>query len=119
MSGLFNGDTGVVVDGGGRGVVAVVDAADGPREVALSRLADVADLSATTVHKAQGSEVDAVTVVLPPVGSRLLTRELLYTAVTRARRSVRVVGTPEAVLAAVGTPVRRATGLSTRVAPVR
>ncbi len=54
-----------------------------------------------TVHKSQGSEAHAVTVVLPPEESPLLTRELFYTAVTRARRSVTVVGTEAAVRVAV------------------
>jgi exodeoxyribonuclease V alpha subunit len=64
-----------------------------------------------TVHKAQGSEADSVTVVLPPPDSPLLTRELLYTAVTRARTRVRVVGTEEAVRRSVARPVLRASGL--------
>jgi exodeoxyribonuclease V alpha subunit len=68
-----------------------------------------------TVHKSQGSQADAVTVLLPDVTSPLLTRELFYTAVTRARRRVRVVGTPEAVRAAVGRRARRATGLAERL----
>ena len=52
-----------------------------------------------TVHKSQGSQARHVTVLLPPDDSPLLTRELLYTAVTRARESVTVVGTPEKVRA--------------------
>ena len=61
-----------------------------------------------TIHKSQGSQADRVTVLLPDEGSRLLTRELFYTAVTRAQEHVRVVGTEAAVRAAV---TRRATGL--------
>ena len=64
-----------------------------------------------TIHKSQGSEVEHVTVVLPPPGSRVLSRELLYTAVTRARSSVLVVGTEESVRAAVRRRVARASGL--------
>ena len=52
-----------------------------------------------------------MTVVLPPPESPLLTRELLYTAVTRAREHVRILGTEEAVRAAVARPVGRASGL--------
>jgi exodeoxyribonuclease V alpha subunit len=52
-----------------------------------------------------------VSVVLPPATSPLLTRELLYTAVTRAQELVRVVGSADAVRAAVERPVRRASGL--------
>ncbi|HTY29033.1 MAG TPA: ATP-binding domain-containing protein, partial [Mycobacterium sp.] len=56
-----------------------------------------------------------VTVLLPPEDSRLLTRELLYTAVTRAREKVRVVGTAAQLRAAVGRRAVRATGLSLRL----
>lgn len=67
-----------------------------------------------TVHKAQGSEADSVTVILLPAESPLLTRELLYTAVTRARSHARVIGTHDAVRAAVTRPVVRASGLRER-----
>ena len=62
-------------------------------------------MHAMTVHRGQGSQFRRVTVVLPPAESPLLTRELLYTAVTRAREHVRVVGTEAAVRAAVERPV--------------
>ena len=64
-----------------------------------------------TVHRGQGSQFAHVSLVLPPATSPLLTRELLYTAVTRARELVRIVGGAEAVRAAVERPVRRASGL--------
>jgi exodeoxyribonuclease V alpha subunit len=111
-TGLYNGDTGVVVA-----------TPDGPRvafparePLAPSRLADVATVHAMTVHRGQGSQFARVTVVLPPAESPLLTRELLYTAVTRAREFVRVVGSEAAVRAAVGRPVSRASGLRHRLA---
>ena len=68
-----------------------------------------------TVHKSQGSEARAVTVVLPPTDSPLLTRELFYTAVTRARQELVVVGTDDAVRAAVERRVQRASGLAERL----
>jgi exodeoxyribonuclease V alpha subunit len=64
-----------------------------------------------TVHRAQGSQRLAVTVLLPPSSSPLLTRELLYTAITRARERVRLIGSSDAVRAAVERPIRRASGL--------
>jgi exodeoxyribonuclease V alpha subunit len=67
------------------------------------------------VHKSQGSQFDTAAVVLPPPTSRLLTRELLYTAVTRARTRLVVAGTEEAVRAAVARPVARASGLRERL----
>ena len=51
---------------------------------------------------------------MPPVGSPLLTRELLYTAVTRAKKQVRIIGTREALAAAVERPIVRASGLRRR-----
>ena len=53
-----------------------------------------------------------MSVVLPPVGSPLATRELLYTAVTRAKTKLRLYGSEEALRTAIATPVRRASGLA-------
>jgi exodeoxyribonuclease V alpha subunit len=64
-----------------------------------------------TVHRAQGSQFHTVSVLLPPVDSPLLTRELLYTALTRTRGRLRLIGTEQAVRAAVERRVRRASGL--------
>jgi len=115
--GLFNGDTGVVVRGEDGVLVArIADGTPEGRPLAVSRLADVETAHAMTVHRSQGSQFDTVTVVLPPADSPLLTRELLYTAVTRAQSRVTVVGTPEAVRAAVERPAQRASGLARRLA---
>lgn len=110
-TGLSNGDTGVVVDDGAGGRAVAFGDPDAPRLVRPHRLPAVQVVHAMTVHRGQGSQFRRVSVVLPPAGSPLLTRELLYTAVTRAREHVRVVGTEEAVRAAVGRPIRRASGL--------
>jgi exodeoxyribonuclease V alpha subunit len=112
--GLYNGDTGVAVlhDGVLR---AVMSGATGPVELATSRLADIDTMHAMTIHKSQGSQATEVTVLLPPADSRLLTRELLYTAVTRAREKVRVIGTADQVRAAVGRRALRASGLARRL----
>jgi exodeoxyribonuclease V alpha subunit len=85
-------------------------------DFAPSRLAAVETVHAMTVHRSQGSQFDRVSVVLPALGSPLLTRELFYTAVTRARGFVRVIGTADQVRAAVTTPAARATGLRRRLA---
>jgi exodeoxyribonuclease V alpha subunit len=110
-TGLYNGDTGVVVGDGAGGVVAVFGDPDQPLRVRPHRLPPVETVHAMTVHRGQGSQFAHVSLVLPPATSPLLTRELLYTAVTRARELVRVVGGAEAVRAAVERPVRRASGL--------
>ena len=73
-------------------------------------------VDAMTIHKSQGSQFKRVRVVLPPEESPLLTRELLYTAVTRAEADVVVVGTPDAVRRAIATPAARTSGLVGRLA---
>lgn len=110
-TGLYNGDTGVVVAGPGGGVAVAFGTPEAPRLVRPHRLPAVEPVHAMTIHRSQGSQFERVSVVLPTAGSPLLTRELLYTAVTRAQEHVRVVGTPDAVRVAVGRRVRRASGL--------
>jgi exodeoxyribonuclease V alpha subunit len=112
--GLYNGDTGVTV-ARGDGLRTVVAAGAGPVEFATGRLSDVETMHAMTIHKSQGSQADEVTVLLPPEDSRLLTRELLYTAVTRAKKRVRVIGPEASVRAAVQRRVVRASGLARRL----
>jgi exodeoxyribonuclease V alpha subunit len=91
--------------------VAAFGTPDAPVRVPPHRLGAVQTVYAMTVHRGQGSQFERVSVVLPPASSPLLTRELLYTAVTRAKHFVRVVGSEQAVRTAVDTPVRRASGL--------
>jgi len=112
---VYNGETGVVVRQGARRR-AFVAGSERLKEFAPGRLDAVETMHAMTIHKSQGSQADRVTVLLPDEGSRLLTRELFYTAVTRARRHVRVVGSEAAVRAAVETRAQRATGLRLRLA---
>jgi exodeoxyribonuclease V alpha subunit len=112
--GLFNGDQGVVVADASGLRVAFPDR-DGVRLVAPSRLAEVQTVYALSVHKSQGSEFDRVAVWLPDDSSPLLTRELLYTAVTRAKQQVVVVGDRAALARAISTPVQRMSGLAARL----
>jgi exodeoxyribonuclease V alpha subunit len=108
--GLYNGDTGVTVVRDG-----VLWAVIGDAMFATSRLADVETMHAMTIHKSQGSQADEVTVLLPQEDSRLLTRELFYTAVTRAKERVRVVGSEAALRAAIDRRAVRASGLAQRL----
>ena len=112
---LSNGDTGVVLrDTDGRAQVwfpELEDAEGGPRLVPPARLPPHESFFALTVHRAQGSEYDEVAVVPGPADSRVATRELLYTAVTRARRRMVVYGAAESVAAAVERPTERSSGL--------
>ena len=111
---VYNGETGVVVRQGQRRR-AFISGSNGLKPLAPGRLDAVETMHALTIHKSQGSQARAVSVLLPGADSRLLTRELFYTAVTRAQERVRVVGTEAAVRLAVVTKARRATRLPQRL----
>lgn len=113
---LFNGDLGVVVRHDGRSHVAFPESPV-PRFIAPSRLGEVDTVHAMTIHKSQGSEFDHVVVVVPSSDSRLATRELLYTAVTRAQSRVTLVGDDASIRSAIERRVVRASGLADRLWP--
>nr|WP_296775014.1 exodeoxyribonuclease V subunit alpha [Rhodococcus sp. (in: high G+C Gram-positive bacteria)] len=108
---IYNGDTGVVVDTGDGTLMAAFQRGTEPLLVHPNVLSSVQTVYAMTIHRSQGSQYDTVSVMLPDRASSLLTRELLYTAITRARRHVRIIGTEDAVRAAVDRQVLRASGL--------
>jgi len=114
--GLYNGDTGVVVTAGGERVAAVFERRGELVRVAPTVLSAVETAYAMTIHKSQGSQFTSVAVLLPDPTSPILTRELLYTAVTRARRQLTVVGTEASIRAAVTRPIARASGLRAALA---
>ncbi|MGS0757431.1 ATP-binding domain-containing protein, partial [Roseateles sp. GG27B] len=123
--GVFNGDIGIVLKpfaeaasaaGSGSGVGPNLRAyfSDGQalRSVGVSRLADVETAFAMTVHKSQGSEFEHTVLVLPQEASRVLTRELVYTGITRARQAFTLAtGWPQGFANALGTRTQRASGL--------
>jgi exodeoxyribonuclease V alpha subunit len=112
---LYNGDTGVIVQTPD-GVRAAFARGAAAKLYPPVRLDAIQTVHAMTVHRAQGSQFDTVSFVVPPPDSPLLTRELLYTAVTRARRHVNLIGTEEAIRRAVLRPANRASGLRHRLA---
>ncbi len=112
---LYNGDTGVVVANGGGDVSAAFQRSGQVVEIRPTRLAAVETVYAMTIHKSQGSQFDTAAVLLPGAESQVLTRELLYTAVTRARERLILAGTEEMIRAAVARPIARASGLRGRL----
>jgi exodeoxyribonuclease V alpha subunit len=118
---LYNGDSGVVVRAesgeadGSTTLLAVFRRAGSFEAYPLESLSDVSPGFAMTVHKAQGSEFDEVLVVLPDEDLPLVTRELLYTAITRARRSVVLVGDPNLLARSVSRSVQRYSGISEKI----
>ncbi|GGG00181.1 RecBCD enzyme subunit RecD [Rhodococcoides trifolii] len=119
---IYNGDTGVIVQGederaddpavpGPARLWAAFQRGSTPFLLHPSQLSAIQTVYAMTIHRSQGSQYNTVTVLLPAEASSLLTRELLYTAITRARKHVRVIGTEAAVRAGVERQVLRASGL--------
>ncbi|NNE95119.1 MAG: exodeoxyribonuclease V subunit alpha [Acidimicrobiales bacterium] len=109
---LFNGDTGIVIKTGDNQRSVVFPDSANPAPLKPAQIGQLDTWWAMTIHKSQGSEFDHAVVALPEPGSPVLSRELLYTGVTRAKSQVTVVGTEAAVRQAIETPVRRASGLS-------
>jgi exodeoxyribonuclease V alpha subunit len=118
--GLFNGDQGVLVRVAARGEGARLVAAFPRGSSDGSGIAlfpyeglrhDLQIAYASTVHKAQGAELEHAALILPEHDLPLISRELLYTALTRARRSVVVVGRLEILARGAARPLERASGL--------
>ncbi len=113
--GVNNGDLGVfvrVADGTTRVAFDLRDDQGVPLTVHPDRLPDHHGVHAMTIHKSQGSQWGHVVVVLPERPSPLLSRQLLYTALTRARDHVTVIGSPDILAAAISTPIARSSGLA-------
>jgi exodeoxyribonuclease V alpha subunit len=112
IRGLFNGDVGIALRGKAGGLRVVFPRQGGVVALPAESLPAHELGFALTVHKSQGSEYAHVMVVLPPEGGRrLLTKELVYTAVTRAKKSAILCGTKEVLRFAIGRRIHREAGL--------
>jgi exodeoxyribonuclease V alpha subunit len=116
-TGLYNGDVGVLYREPRDGSVLACFRADDRslRRLSSARLPAHESVYAMTIHKSQGSEFEHVAVVLPEQPSPLLSRELLYTAVTRARKSVAIFASEASLQACLAAKLRRASGLTARL----
>lgn len=113
---LFNGDIGIALPDPRAGSrVWFPDPEAGVRGLPAVRLPEHETAFASTVHKAQGSEFNHASVILPSDPSPVLSRELVYTAVTRARKTVQIYGSREVLAAAILRPTDRTAGLSDRL----
>lgn len=114
--GLFNGDTGIIrADENGVLLAWFEDSTGALKTVLPGYLTQAETAFAMTIHKSQGSEFGEVLVLLPDTTDvPILTRELLYTAVSRAKNKVYVQGTPEVILMAAERFVERASGIASR-----
>lgn len=116
--GVFNGDIGIALKPAIRGASLRAYFLDGDtvKSVAVSRLAHVETAFAMTVHKSQGSEFMHTVLVLPRHPSGVLTRELVYTGITRARSAFTLVtGRAAALLEGLSRPTMRSSGLRERL----
>lgn len=115
---LYNGDIGIALpDAGGELKVYFATADGGCRALSPSRLADYETTYAMTVHKSQGSEYEHVALLLPEEPSPALSRELLYTAITRARKGFSLWGDRQVLATAFADRPRRISGLGEMLWP--
>jgi exodeoxyribonuclease V alpha subunit len=113
--GLFNGDVGVCLPDADGTLLAWFPGADGPRAFHPAALPAHESAFAMTVHKAQGSEFDEVWLQLPRRDARVLSRELLYTGLTRARTALHLAGSADVIAAALARHAGRVSGLGWRL----
>lgn len=109
--GLNNGDIGICYREGNDRLRVLFKANSGFNSLAPSRLPDFSPAYALTVHKSQGSEFEHIKIILPEISSGILTRELLYTAVTRSRNTVTVVAKEPVVREMINARIMRSSGL--------
>jgi exodeoxyribonuclease V alpha subunit len=111
--GVFNGDVGVVLPNTEGKLKAWFLDGEALRSVGVMRLAQVETAFVMTVHKSQGSEFEHTALVLPPGGAEVLSRELVYTGITRARQQFTLIEAEAGLLeAAIQRPSVRASGLA-------
>jgi len=117
---LFNGDTGILwKDTHGDLKAWFMQDDGGLHPVTPARLPEHDAAWAITIHKAQGSEFDRVVLLLPEGDSRVLSRELLYTGITRAKKHLFLCSTPALLATAVQRRTRRYSGLADRLQTTR
>ncbi|MBT8372224.1 MAG: ATP-binding domain-containing protein [Deltaproteobacteria bacterium] len=113
--GLFNGDIGITLadpDASGKELLVYFPETSGDfKRIPAHRLPEHETAYAMTVHKSQGSEFDHVSLILPDKDYPLLTRELIYTGLTRARKTVRIWGTEPVLKNAIARKIDRTSGL--------
>lgn len=115
LRGLHNGDTGVFAVGDDGAVRAWLDDGTALRHLAVHEIGPWQPALAMTVHRAQGSEYDQVLLLLPGADLPVLSRQWLYTAITRARAGVELWGSPDVVAQAVQRRAFRLSGLARRL----
>jgi len=114
---LFNGDSGVIMEDSGKGESWAWFQGSGTSylKIPAIRLPLYETAYAMTVHRSQGSEFDRVLIILPPGQHPVMTRELLYTATSRAKRDVEIWGDPQTLRDVCSRRIKRYSGLIDRL----
>ncbi|MBN2617918.1 MAG: exodeoxyribonuclease V subunit alpha [Spirochaetales bacterium] len=107
---LYNGDRGLIFEFS-NGVFAFFRDGSGFKIISVSKISDFETSYAGTVHKSQGSEYDSVTIIIPEGSEKLLTREILYTALTRAKKTVSLYSNDNEIILAVNRKIVRESGI--------
>jgi exodeoxyribonuclease V alpha subunit len=111
---LFNGDIGIVIkDENNRLMASFIDESGKARLISVTRLPSYDKVYAMTIHKSQGSEFEHVAMVLP-ANSPVINRQLVYTGITRAKKSFELVATENGLQQAMDRVVSRYSGLYSR-----
>ncbi len=114
-AGLYNGDTGICWRDQQGQLRVWFNTEQGLKQFLPSALPSHDSVYAMTVHKSQGSEYRQISLILPPQDSRVLSRELIYTAITRAREHVHIYGSEEVLHSSIERRIRRYSGLAQRL----
>ncbi len=109
---LFNGDLGIChMDHDDNKVRVYFESDNGYRKISPSRLPNYESVYAMTIHKSQGSEFEKVLLVLPDKDTEILSKELIYTGITRTKRELEIWGKKDVFIKAVQRSVKRSSGL--------
>ncbi|MBE9562335.1 MAG: ATP-binding domain-containing protein, partial [Proteobacteria bacterium] len=109
---LFNGDIGIIFNIAGQQKAIFLDASGNHREFWPNRLPEYETVYAMTIHKSQGSEFEKVLMILPEYFSPVLTKQLIYTGITRAGKTISIWGNEQIFIQAITTEVNRSSGLA-------
>jgi len=112
---VFNGDVGICLRVDGELRVCFEDGEGALRSIAPARLPEHEPVYAMTVHKSQGSEFDEAVLLLPETISPVLSRALVYTAITRAKSRAEIWGGQDILSAAIKNAPERSSGLKERL----
>ena len=114
IQGLFNGDLGIILESADEPEALFAyfpDEQESFKRYPISALPTFESAYASTVHKSQGSEYQHVVCILPAIESPILSRELIYTAISRSRKSAEIWGQTESFIQAIENPTQRISGI--------